>query len=241
MIYSGESMAQPLVIAFGYKARRGKDAAVQHIIANRSLGPGRIVRYAFGDLLKEEVNVAAKAAGGFLGLFTLLATKGALLPDGSFIRIPDWVKYDPQPDMTDPKCPDGKHRTLLQWWGTEYRRNHDSFYWVKAVRDRIRAEQPGIALIADMRFQNEMMWAKSCKGFTVKVERLGMAEIGTNSIHSSEHELDGVMFDYEIIVQDGQLEILLEDALTVFDMIIERTFVDREIEQQQSVLVVEAA
>lgn len=239
MSYSGESITQPLVISFGYKARRGKDAAVQHIITNRGQNPGRIVRYAFGDLLKQEVNEAAEATGGFLGLFTLLATKGAPLPDGSFLRIPDWVKYDADPDMTDPKCPDGKHRTLLQWWGTEYRRNHDSFYWVKAVRDRIRLEQPAIALLADMRFHNEMLWTKSCKGFTVKVERLGMAEIGTNSLHLSEHELDGVMFDYEIIVQDGQLDVLLEDALTVFDMIIERTFVPDEVIEEK--FIVEAA
>jgi hypothetical protein len=211
-------LVSTIVIGFGYAARCGKDTACKTIIEAKA-GVYDIRKYGFGDALKEEVNQAATEAGGMFALFNELATVGAPLPGLRRIKIPDWVQFDKDADMTDPLCPLGKHRTLLQWWGTEYRRAEDPFYWIKKMKERIELDHPEIALISDMRFINEYMWIKSNGGFTVKVERRGFTSVSTNSSHVSEQQLANVVFDYEIQVEDNQLEILKEDSLTVFNMI----------------------
>jgi len=209
-----------LTVGFGHKARRGKDTAVQAIIEARG-DQYVICRYAFADALKREVNAAAEDAGGMLALFTKLATVGAPLPKGGTLLLPEWVKYDPSPDMTDPLCPLGKQRTLLQWWGSDYRRNAcDKFYWVKAIKDTVERENPQVVLVPDMRFQNEFLWVKANNGFTVQLERKGFAALSTNPTHHSENELNGAPYDYTIVVPEGDLAILRLDAVGVFDLIV---------------------
>jgi hypothetical protein len=201
-----------LIIAFGHKARNGKGSACQAILEAHGQTYD-IRKYSFADALKEEVNAAAVEHGGMLALFTHLAQHS---------NLPKWVTYEPSPDMTDPRCLLGKQRTLLQWWGTEYRRAEDSFYWVKALRKRIMEEKPQIALIDDMRFLNEMAWVKSDpSNRTVRLDRLGFVGIATSS-HTSENELDNAAYDYTIQVHDGDLDELKKDALFVFDHIIEQ-------------------
>lgn len=223
----GIRISDPLVIAFGHKAKRGKDTAAQHIIENRTAPFLNIKRYAFADDLKREVNAAAEEHGGMLGLFDQLTRVGAPLPGLRFLKLPLSVAYDPSPDMTDPLSPLGKQRKLLQWWGTEYRRNNfHRMYWVKSVNNAIFTDRPDIALITDMRFMSEVVWVNSMRGYTVRVDRVGFPDLDTNPEHDSEHELDSYTYNFEINVRDGDLEILKEDALTVFDMILKHVSVD---------------
>lgn len=215
-------MENTVVVGFGYKSRHGKDEAIKAILAARS-GQYDVRRYAFADALKREVNSAAVVAGGMENLFHVLRTQGTPLLNGDLIRIPDWVQYDPNADMTDPMSPLGKQRTLLQWWGTEYRRAEDSNYWVNKLNETLLSEKPRIALISDMRFPNEMSWVKSdpASGFVVRVDRLGFDNKMT---HESEHLLDWVAeedWHYIIQVPDGQVEELRRDAVVVFDLIVE--------------------
>jgi hypothetical protein len=189
--------------------RHGKDTAIAAIVANRA-DKYDVRRYAFANPLKQEVNEGAEKAGGMEQFITQLR---------STHNLPEWVTYDPNPDMSDPLCPLGKQRTLLQWWGTEYRRASDSYYWVKKLYRTIQQEKPQIALIADMRFKNEFNWVVSLDGRNVKVTRHGFDNGASN--HPSEIDLDGVKFDYEILVNDGELDQLKKDALTVFDLICE--------------------
>lgn len=207
-----------LILGIGYKARQGKGTAAQAIIDAHKVALD-IRGYGFSDALKREVNAAAEEAGGMFALFNELALRGAPLPGGQRIRIPDWVKFDPDPDMTDPLCPLGKHRTLLQWWGSEYRRVQESFYWVKAMRDTLKAETPQVAVISDMRFKNELLWVKANQGFSIKVSRLGFNDVSTNPSHYSESELDGAPFDFEIQTPQGDVGGLEKDAVEVFRMI----------------------
>jgi hypothetical protein len=200
---------ETIVISFGHKMRHGKDTAIAAIVANRA-DKYDVRRYAFANPLKQEVNEGAEKAGGMEQFITQLR---------STHKLPEWVTYDPNPDMSDPLCPLGKQRTLLQWWGTEYRRASDSYYWVKKLYRTIQQEKPQIALIADMRFRNEFNWVTSLDGRNVKVTRHGF-DNGASS-HPSEIDLDGVKFDYEILVNDGELDQLKKDALTVFDLICE--------------------
>lgn len=200
-----------LIIAFGYKARHGKDTAVKTIIEARG-NEFDVRRYAFADELKREYTNAVEALMRDKGLSAQDAVRELCMDAG--------VEYEPNPDMTDPLCPYGKPRKLLQWWGTEYRRAQDPYYWVKKLRDRLRLEKPQIALISDLRFKNEKDWVLAESGFTVSVNRHGFDDGSTNPTHISENELDGQKFDYEIHVPDGNLDELKKDALFVFDHII---------------------
>ena len=209
-----------VVVGLGFKARSGKDTAAAAIIKARS-ADFDVRRYAFADALKREVNAAANEAGGMFALFNDLQVRGAGLPNGKRIQLPEWVKYDPNPDMSDPLCPLGRQRTLLQWWGTEYRRAVNPFYWVLALEQVVFQERPQFALITDMRFLNEFLWVKhKMSGHTIRFDRVGFSDVNVNPTHASETELERAAFDYTIVAEDGNVSELASDAVTVFDMIV---------------------
>jgi hypothetical protein len=215
-----------VVFAFGYRSRSGKDVAVAEIIKQRGLikhlgiysAPENeerydIRRYAFADALKREVNAAAVAAGGMENLLTLPSRRFALCK-GYYMDFPDWVQYDPDAPMDDPLCPLGKQRSLLQFWGAEYRRAQDPDYWVRQLAQRIELEKPEICLISDLRFQNELAFVKQY-GEAVRVDRAGLPP----STHVSETALaDTSPEDWSIILEnDGTLEEFKEGAVVAFD------------------------
>ena len=225
-------MIDSVVFGFGYKMRSGKDTAVAEVIKQRGLlerttlqqtaegKDGRfnteerydIRRYAFADALKREVNAAALEAGGMEKLF--LPNRRFALCKGYYMEFPEWVQYDSNAPMDDPLCPLGKQRTLLQFWGAEYRRSQDPDYWVKQLANTIELEKPQIALISDLRFANEMAFVKEY-GETIRVDRAGLPP----STHASETALDDVSpEDWSIILtNDGTLSEFLEGAVTCFD------------------------
>lgn len=200
-----------VVIGLGYKARNGKDEAARTIMAER----GRqydIQRYGFGDLLKMEVTQAIEQAGDAVELVHQMNN-----------ALPSWVQLEADVDMTDPLCPYGKWRTLLQWWGGEYRRSQDPEYWVKRLAERIREDAPEVALISDMRYPNESFWVKRVGGFIVRVRRLGFTPINE---HISETAFDGMedsFWDFRIDASEGAVDHLRSHALLVFDTIAEKT------------------
>lgn len=210
-----------IVIGLGYKARSGKDEAAKAIAEERG-GQYEVRRYGFSDALKREVNAAAEAAGGMEQLITQLREVGVELPNGAFLKAPDWLVYDPNADTTDPLSPLGKQRKLLQWWGTEYRREQDPFYWISRLQETIEQDKPTVALIADMRFPNEVAWVNSSKGYVVRVDRVGYQY--PKSSHTSEELLDWMGeedFHYILQVEDGDLEELRNGAVFIFDHIIQ--------------------
>ena len=195
-----------IIIGFGYKATSGKDTAVAEIIKQRglldpmatTLGGTQerydIRRYAFADALKREVAEATRTAGGLETLINNMRP-----------QLPDWVQYEPGAE---------KPRTLLQWWGGDFRRGQDKNYWVRQVAQQIELEKPQFALLSDMRYLNEFSFCKEY-GEVVKVERLGIPQ-GT---HSSETELDSVSpEDWSLILENsGTLEDFLIGAVNCFD------------------------
>lgn len=191
-------MAYTMIVGLGNKARHGKDTAAKTIIAERS-DRYDIRKYAFADELKKEVNELEQF-------------------EECFSRA---IKYDGNPDMTDPMCQTrhGKQVHLLQFWG-QHRRSMDKFYWVKKVAAQIVADQPQVAIISDLRYKSEFYWVKSMKGFTVRVSRQGFVDLTRDPKHVSEIELDEVKWDVEINVLDGELEQLKKDAVTVFDLLV---------------------
>jgi len=228
-----------VIIGFGYRARSGKGTAVDEIIKQRGLLPlpieatvrevsedlgrgtgtlwpeGRydIRKYSFADALRNEVNAALTRAGGAMNLLLVNRPTHFVQANENFIELPDWVVLEENPEVNE-QYPFGKHRTLYQWWGTEYRRSIDADYWVRQLAQSIELDKPQIALIDDMRFPNEMAWIKQY-GETVRVDRDGLPP----STHASETALaDTSPEDWSIILENnGTLEEFKEGAVTAFD------------------------
>lgn len=82
-------------------------------------------------------------------------------------------------------------RALLQWWGTEYRREKfkDS-YWVDLLKQRIygllNAGTP--VVISDIRFANEARMIQELNGHIWKIER--QSNTGVGKSHASEQFVD---------------------------------------------------
>lgn len=220
-----------VVFGFGYRARSGKDTAVAEIIKQRGLTSVGIVhpdntvtdesgqerydirQYSFADALRSEVNAALTRAGGAMSLLLVNRPTHFVQANENFIELPDWVMLEENPEVSK-QYPYGKHRSLYQWWGTEYRRSIDENYWVRQLAQRIELEKPQIALISDMRFPNEMQFCKQY-GETVRVDRDGIPP----STHASETALaDTSDEDWSIILENnGTLEEFLLGAVTAFD------------------------
>ena len=223
-----------LLVGFGSKARHGKDgcaaAIIDYLDAKRTLarvhGYGTQVppvkRHSFAAALKTEVANAITAAGGverlllsgFYDEFTYMSHK-----------FPEWVTADAEPDMSDPLLPMGKHSKMLQWWGTEFRREQcGANYWVREVHGQLIQ---GINLITDVRFPNEAEFVKDMGGYTVNVTRLNKdgsiyADPSRPADHASEIALDGYNWDFRIIVKDGDQALKADYACTLIDYLMGR-------------------
>lgn len=103
-------------------------------------------------------------------------------------------------------------RTILQWWGTDFRRkfNKDNYWlarWIQKCKNL--TPEPKLVIAADVRFKNEADLVKQLGGYLVRVERI------TNVIdnHPSETELDDYKFDL-VVTNNGTLEELRETVVT---------------------------
>lgn len=168
-----------LVLGFGHRARQGKNTAADAILQAQYLPLDVEVRqYAFADELKREVRRACATFGGQYELIKAWQESGLM---------PAWVE-----------CEEPKPRSLLQWWGTEYRRAKDPDYWVKRLRKTLTEHNPDVALITDVRFLNEVDFIHELGGKVVKCERLGIPDITVHE-HPSEAVLDAYQgFDFHI-------------------------------------------
>lgn len=117
------------------------------------------------------------------------------------------------------------YTAVLQFVGTDLIRKKDPDYWVKLLDKRIEQEHPEIALVTDVRFQNEAEWVHSKNGALVKVVRI--KSDGTPYIspdrdpnHPSEAALDSYKdWDFIILGADGEVEALKEVARDLYEML----------------------
>lgn len=158
-----------LLIGFGYRARQGKNTAAMAMLESCPLDTD-VRLYAFADALRQEVRVACARMGGQYALIEGFKESGLM---------PDWVHFE-----------EPKPRSLLQWWGTEYRRAKHPDYWVSRLRKALDAHQPQVALITDVRFPNEVEAIKSWGGYVVNVTRTTAPDVEVHE-HASEAALDG--------------------------------------------------
>jgi len=210
-----------LIIGFGHKARHGKDEAVKALVSLCGCPTPCIRRYGFADALKREVADAAVRYGECSMEKLIDAFRGATAEFKKVVfDLPDWVKYEPDADMDDPLCPYGKQRTLLQFWGTEFRRAQDPDYWVKKTLAQIELDNPEVALIGDLRFPNEVEGIRAAGGYVVRVDRVGY--VSDVPEHISEKALDGMSemdWDYVIKAPDGGLQVLCEEAVNALNFL----------------------
>jgi hypothetical protein len=228
-------MNMPMVLAFGHRARTGKDEACRTILQQRHGKPIMtddpsivydIKHYSFAKALKQEVTAMALKSGGMQNLFSeglRYPGAGYYRADGEIIQLPDWVQYDVE-DAGDPDCPLGKSRTFLQFWGV-FRRQENENHWVKKVEEQIIKDQPDAALVSDCRFPNEMSWARQY-GECVRVDR---PSVKSPNAHISEEALANVPDDQwsAIIKNTGSLEDFQNEVLFVFDSLMSAVPVSR--------------
>lgn len=115
---------------------------------------------SFAGPLKEEVAKAlcdpewAKSQGAPQVFFDMVAEA-----EGAFLAAEGWYPTTEEDFM---KCFKDqflkKHfRSILQWWGTEFRRAQDDEYWVKQTVENIRVHQFSSIYVDDCRFTNEYL------------------------------------------------------------------------------------
>lgn len=199
-----------IIVAFGHKARHGKDTAAKHLI--EKYGSQYVMKaYSFAEQLKTAV-------------FDLL-----LQPLDNYWGMDNYFAY-PHPEATVFASVGEKLAwvnenkvaliPIMQKYGTEYIRAKDPFYWVRQVHAAIERDKPQIAIITDLRFKNEFLYVLSRKGYAVKVVREGFVAPDRDPNHQSEVDLDNVLFHYTISVQDGAIDELKSDVEDVFGRIV---------------------
>jgi hypothetical protein len=225
-----------LLLGFGHKARHGKDSAA-HAIQNfynegnkyrvySGFPPIKTGIFKFATALYTEVNEFLRSSkSNWAGLAvpgragTSTKGPGDWITYTEALTIPDWVTPDPNPEVSD-LAPYGKHPKLLQWWGTDFRRNNfGQDYWVKRMFSSIPAGLD-IAMITDVRFPNEAESVEGRGGYTIKVTRLDregspFVDPSRSADHPSETALDAWNWNFRITTPEGHAALTGEQAITL--------------------------
>lgn len=190
-------MTSHTIIGLVGRAGAGKDTVASILAETEDVTP-----IAFADALREEV----KNAFG-VGVECMLHRDEKERPtqalaiercaDQRFIARMIAISENPY----SPRSP----REILQLWGTEYRRECDSFtYWIDRLQDTIdyHATVGKPVVVTDVRFVNESLYIKQIGGSLWRIYR-PIAELAISS-HLSESELERIKTD-RIIVNDGSV------------------------------------
>lgn len=100
-------------------------------------------------------------------------------------------------------------RTMLQWWGTEFRRNfYGDDYWLKRMLEALKEFEPmcSYVFIPDVRFPNELYFVKQHGGFVIRVNRPTESIVDS---HPSEIALDN----------QQQFDCVLDNSGTIQDLL----------------------
>lgn len=192
-----------IVIGLGHKARQGKDYVSNYM---KEALPSLVTLYSFA----RELKLYCKEHHNELLAQWQLANQTKQIPA---------CKDDPIYGYT----------RILQWYGTDIARKENPNHWVDAVAERIKSEDPEIAIITDVRFPNEAEYVKENGGYTVEVRRLVKDEDklyqyidpSRDPKHPSETALDDYNYDFIISVRDGDLDSLKAKALGVLTRIMQ--------------------
>ncbi|CAB4131047.1 hypothetical protein UFOVP130_55 [uncultured Caudovirales phage] len=152
----------------------GKDAAAAML---SMIGYTRI---AFADQVRDEVADCIQQ-----GMVPKKAMDRAYLPDDIRRASVEEVWAKPTSE---------RMRRILQWWGTEYRRDEDPDYWTRSALKL--AEAIPYCVFSDVRFPNEVQAIRDRGGVVWKIQR----ETFIDGIpgHASELAVDDITPDLTI-------------------------------------------
>lgn len=95
-------------------------------------------------------------------------------------------------------------REVLQYVGTDVFRKMNSDVWLNSLLNKIESDAPELALISDVRFENEIEVIQKNKGFVIGLTRDPYEE---SDRHSSESEIEKCLGACDIIVDNSSLTI----------------------------------
>ena len=224
-------MSSKLIIGIGNKAQHGKDTFAG--IAAKQFDDYYITHWA--DPLKEEVTNAERTAPLIYATSSDNGVHYMLLDhaDGTsntylikhYSEVPYLHEIFTKRNITVYWGMDGKDSEMLQFWGTDFRREMcDEDYWVNKTLLYVKYRPEKVILIPDTRFKNEWEAIKANQGLYVHVLRLN--EDGTiyqdpsrSPTHKSEVDLDAVGSNYSIVAVSGDLHSFEMQALEVIEKI----------------------
>ncbi len=173
----------PTLVGLAGRAGAGKDTVADEMVSRTSF-----TKFSFSDALYTEVAEAFKVEDSFL---RDRATKEAQTTDLALCQCSDVGFYgrmcwqEPHISPLKPQSP----RSILQWWGTEYRREQHPDYWVRRAAEFYLAgisKGGGPYVNTSVRFVNEAQWIRKMGGLVIQVDRPGEPMGG----HCSEQPLD---------------------------------------------------
>jgi hypothetical protein len=183
-----------LVIGIAGKKRSGKDITAQMFIdAAERLGI-KATRRALADELKEECATMVAAHSDKVATDVLIE-----------------MNTDGQKEQ---------YRLLLQWWGTEFKRNMVSdTYWTDKLHEWVlhhhRANRE-MVIVPDVRFLNEVKMIKQLGGVVINVVRPASITIDE---HVSETALDEFRGWDFTIPNDSDLDSLAQKVEAIFSIV----------------------
>jgi len=147
-----EAEALPLIIGLTGTIGSGKStvAALLSMVGYEEVN--------FADALKSEVYAAAKAKA---------PVPAALSGNREFLEA--WLLLWDRPQSVFEKPTLPYARTVLQLWGTEYRRAENVNYWVNQLAEKLYPAHKYV--IGDLRFPNEAAMVAERHGLVWKVQR----------------------------------------------------------------------
>jgi hypothetical protein len=165
--------------------RSGKDSIAGYLLAHLPNSQ----RVAFGDFLKTEAALSL-ASDYFFTKKLKVSSREEL--DIIFNNYYSEMHSDEIDERTGLAVKEN-YRLLLQWWGTDYRRNMFSKdYWISRLVEHvetIKTEETTYVIVPDVRFINEAEFIIKNDGLVIKVERPSDAP---KDSHVSETELDHI-------------------------------------------------
>lgn len=103
--------------------------------------------------------------------------------------------------MHHPRSP----RSVLQWWGTEFRRNQNISYWTDKVEETV-INNPGRWVLSDVRFDNEEDLLRRLGGKIVLIKPDPLKDV--SNAHASELFWQKVVPDAEVTNKFGDTSVL---------------------------------
>jgi len=166
-----------MIIGIAGRMEAGKTSLARHLttlIKNCNITP-------FAGALKFEVKIALddKAYPEDITMPNAVAQAFGNIAKRS--PVTRWMDVYGKPTNSDA-------RTLLQWWGTDYRRRQDPNYWIEQYgqiyREYIK-DDSHTSLCDDVRFSNELEYISRLGGLNLWLERT----TDNAKTHSSEHSI----------------------------------------------------